>query len=230
MRTLTPTSVRDDFLSAVGDVETTFGAAEASVIPVGGKKLIAEYSFLAAAILLEGYISDLFIAYINRDSSRFRGYLLPKMTIEATDPHAKSAKDFAEIVIKPHLVADEIRAVLDSRDFNITFPTVADMKAKAGQWLADPHKGYFTGLSAAQGATLTACKAIRNFLAQRSKSAKTTMQNELVTADLPSSLRRGQHMIKDVGSFLRSHPTPQEDLRFTQYLTAIKALGSHLCP
>ena len=92
------------------------------------------------AILLEGYISDLFVAYINRDNSVFSTYLVGKMAIETSDAHAKRAKNLATISIGQHLKAADIRSILDSRDYNITLSKVAEMKAGAGQWLADPYK------------------------------------------------------------------------------------------
>ncbi|TLD71496.1 hypothetical protein FEM03_08205 [Phragmitibacter flavus] len=230
MRTLSPTSIRDDFLAALVDVETTFQAAESAGINAAGMKLITEFSFLSAAILFEGYISDLFVAYINRDSSVFSAHLVGKMVIETIDPHAKRAKSLATISIHQRLTAADIRSVLDSRDYNITFPTVAEMKTGAGQWLAPSFKAYFVNLTASHAAILSATKTMRNFLAHRSGASKNEMQTALAASDLPASLRRGQHTIRDVGSFLRSRPTPQESLRFNQYLQALNQIGNALCP
>lgn len=211
-------------------MQTTLTAANASDIPASGKKLISEFSFLSAAILLEGFISDLFVAYINRDNSVFVGYLVGKMSIDVSDTHAKRAKNFASISIGQHLSSANIRSVLDWRDYNITFPSVAEMKAGAGQWLADPYKGYFTGIPADQSATLAATKSIRNFLAHRSAASKSGVQTALIAADLPVALRRGQHNIRDVGSFLRSRPAPQTPFRLDQYLLALQQIAHALCP
>lgn len=230
MRTIDPKSIRTDYLDALGDVQTTFLAVNASGIPGNGKKLISEFSFLSAAILLEGFISDLFVAYINRDNSVFVGDLLGKMSIGASDAHATRAKNFATISIEKHLTAANIRSVLDSRDYNITFHTVAEMKADAGRWLADPYKSYFTGISADQSATLTAAKAIRNFLAHRSIASKCEMQKALIAPDLPAPLRRGQHNVRDVGSFLCSRPAPLTPFRIEQYLPALQQIAHALCP
>ena len=124
MRTIDPQNIKTDYLAALGDVRDTFNAANASGISATSKKLISEFSFLSASILLKGFISDLFVAYINRDNSVFVGYLLGKMSVDTGDSHAKRAKNFASISIKRHLSALEIRSVLDSRDYNITFSTV----------------------------------------------------------------------------------------------------------
>lgn len=95
MRTIDPQNIKTDYLAALGDVRDTFNAANASGISATSKKLISEFSFLSASILLEGFISDLFVAYINRDNSVFVGYLLGKMSVDTGDSHAKRAKNFA---------------------------------------------------------------------------------------------------------------------------------------
>ena len=60
------------------------------------KKLIAEYAFVAAATLFEGFISDLFVGYINRDIQKFRDYLLGKIGLDPTDEYAKRAAQHVE--------------------------------------------------------------------------------------------------------------------------------------
>jgi hypothetical protein len=69
MRTADPKSTRTDFIAALKDVRTAFTSSNGSNIPDGSKKLVAEYSFLAAAILLEGFLSDLVVAYVSSDVS-----------------------------------------------------------------------------------------------------------------------------------------------------------------
>jgi len=230
MRTIDPQSIKTDYIPALGDVKTTFNAANASAIPANGKKLISEFSFLSAATLLEGFISDLFVAYINRDDSVFVGYLVGKMSIDASDEHSQRAKNFATISIGQHLSSADIRSVLDSRDYNITFANASEMKAGAGKWLADPYKNYFTAITASQSATLAAAKSIRNFLAHRSAASKSEMQTALIAPDLPAPLRRGLHHIRDVGSFLRSRPEPQTPYRLEQYLQDLQQIALTLCP
>lgn len=230
MRTIDPQNIRTDFVAALADVRKTFDAANGSGIETDGIKLISEFSFLSSVVLLEGFISDLFVAYINRDNSAFVNYLLSKMSIDTADPHGKRAKPFAAISITRHLTEADIRSVLDSRDYNITFSTVTEMKASAGQWLAAPFKDYFAKISAAESATLAAAKAIRNFLAHRSAAARADMRTALLAPDLPEPLRRGQHEILDVGSFLCSRPKPQTPPRIEQFLASLEDLTNALCP
>lgn len=228
MRTLDPTIIRNDYLAAVADVRTTCDAVLASALTYEGKKLVAEYSFLAAAILLEGYISDLFTAYINQDDSRFKRELLQKMTIATDDAHAKAAKDYAAVIIDGRLTQTQIRKILDPRDFNITFVTVSEMKSAAGRWLVATYRNRFTAITGGQASVLECIKAMRNFMAHRSTSARDKMQTALAKADMPAALKRGGHEIHDVGSYLTS--VAGGSTRITQYLNQLTTIGGVLCP
>ena len=81
MRTTKPGPIRDDFISALTDVENTYAATSGSSMATASKKLIAEYSVVAAAALWEGYLSDLFVAYLNQDSSQFVAHLTPLISL-----------------------------------------------------------------------------------------------------------------------------------------------------
>jgi hypothetical protein len=228
MRTLDPKIIREDYLAGVIDVRTTWDAVLATGLSYDGKKLVAEYSFLAAAILLEGYISDLFTAYINQNDARFKTELINKMKIDTSDLHAKAATSFAAILIQGRLTQSEIRKIIDPRDFNITFVTTAEMKAAAGRWLATGYKNRFTSITGPQAAVMECIKAMRNFLAHRSTSARDTMQTALAKSNLPASLKRGGHEIHDVGSYLTAQSGGST--RIAQYLTYLESIGTVLCP
>jgi hypothetical protein len=77
---------------------------------------------------------------------------------------------------------------------------------------------------------LSATKSIRNFLAHRSPSAKKQMQTALASNDLPVHLRRGEHRIGDVASFLQSKPTPSTEPRLLLYLAGLEEIAEVLCP
>ena len=66
MRTADPQNIKTDFLSGLQDVEDALDAVIASTVSVKSRNIIAEYSFLGAAILWEGFVSDLFVAFINK--------------------------------------------------------------------------------------------------------------------------------------------------------------------
>ena len=146
MRTANPLSIKADFLSGLQDIEDALTDVSGKGIAQKTKLHVTEYSFLAASVLLEGFISDLFVACINKKNQNFVAYLVGRMTIESTDEHAKRAIPLASADIGSHLTLDKIRNVLDPNSWNITFATSGDLKAKANQWLVDPYKANFTGI------------------------------------------------------------------------------------
>ena len=227
MRTQDPTSIRTDFLVSINDVESAHNAVEAGVQEDGAKKLVTEYLFVASAALLEGYVSDLFVAYINRTSEKFREHLLSRMQLETEDEYAKRSVPYVETAM-PHLTVDRIREILDPTGFNVTFYTTADMKGSAGKWLADADKVRFTGISSPLCAFIDFVKAVRNYLAHRSQSADDKMQVALVAADLPAELRRPNNNVQDVGVYLRAMQNNQR--RFKHTLGYMRTLSAQLCP
>lgn len=227
MRTLDPANIRADFDASIVDIETAFDAAEVGVQADGPKKLIAEYLFVAAAALFESYVSDLFVAYINRNSERFRVHVLGKMNIETTDEYAKRSVQYVEKSM-PHLSVDRIREILDPTGFNVTFPTTDKMKEAAGKWLADTDKARFTSTSTQQCAVIDFIKAVRNYLAHRSQSADNKMQDVLSAIDLPGELRRGNKNVADVGAYLRAMQANQRRLKHA--ITQMRGLAAQLHP
>lgn len=230
MRTTNPGPIRDDFLKALKDVEDTYAVASGSSMPTASKKLITEYSVLSAAVLWEGYISDLFVAYLNQDSSQFIAHLTPLISMTAEDAVAKRALSLATVKLKNHFTVADLRNVLDSRDYNVTFPSTAKLKEAAGKYLIPAHKSYFTGLAKGQCASIEAWRLVRNFLAHRSQLAKTEMQDALTAASLPAWFKRGKNEVHDVGSFMTSIPPKNTKVRLACLLAEMKTIGKAVCP
>ena len=226
MRTQDPANIRTDFDASLADVETAFNASEASVPNDAAKKLIAEFSFVAAATLSEGFLSDLFVAYINRNSEKFRAYLLGKMEIETKDDYAKRATQHVDRSM-PHLSVEKIKDILDPTGYNVTFPTTDKMKEAAGKWLADADRVRFTSMSAQQCAMIDLIKSLRNFLAHRSQAADITMQGVLVAVDLPPELKRGNNNVADVA---HTCAIQNNQCRLLHCLVRIRDLAIQCCP
>jgi hypothetical protein len=227
MRTQDPAVIRSDFLSSLIDIETAFKATQVGVADEQAKKLVAEYLFVATATLFEGYLSDLFVAYINRDSEKLRGFLISKISIDAEDEYARRAVKHVESSI-PHLSVDRIKEILDPSGYNITFKTTAKMKEAAGTWLSDADKAHIVGVSAAECAVIDFIKAVRNYLAHRSEAARAKMDEALFATDLPDVFRRNANAVTDVGAYLLSRQSTL--LRFEHALNQVRQLGAKFCP
>lgn len=230
MRTRDPSNIKADFLSGLQDVEEAYVSMAGASLSPTNSNLMAEYTFLGASVLLEGFISDLFIAYINRDNSTFVDYLTGHMKIDTDGAYAKRAKSIASIDITSHLSQDSIRSILDPNGYNVSFGSSADLKEKAGIWLAQPYQGYVQAITPVNSAVFEAFKAIRNFLAHRSTSAKKNMQDVLADSNLPQVLRRGQNQVHSVGYYLDSRPNYRDGHRLENYLTESRNIADVLCP
>lgn len=230
MRTADPQNIKSDFLAGIQDVEDALDAVTGSTVAVKSRNIIAEYSFLGAAILLEGFISDLFVAYINKDNKRFVNAMTGQMAMTSKDDTASRAISFAHIDIATHLTIEKIRKILDPKGWNVSFIDSVDLKRKGGLWLAPPYRTHFTGLSPSHSALFEATKSVRNFLAHRSKASLDMMQTSLQAPNLPQGFRRGANMVHAVGSFLDSKPPASAHTRIEAYLQEVRAIANQLCP
>jgi len=230
MRKLDPEGIRTDFDSALDDVKSATDAVLAAKVNRTTKKLITESAMLTAAVLWEGFLSDLFIAYINRDTSAYAMFAEAAVRQHAQEKFGTDVVKSVSLQLELHLSADQVRQLLDSKGYNLTFKTASFLVHRAGEWLAKPYKQYFTALTPAQRASIDASSAIRNFLAHRSRSSKGEMAKALVVADLPRNLGRGTNDVHDIGAFLLSTPVRAKTTRFALYVTNLKALAAGLCP
>ena len=121
MRTQDPASIRPDFESAINDVEAAFVASEGSIPDDPNRKLIAEYLFVAMASLLEGFISDLVIAYINSNAQKFKEFFIKQMEIspkDEKDEQAQRAKKVIEMSM-PHLTLKQAKRSVVGFDYSM---------------------------------------------------------------------------------------------------------------
>jgi hypothetical protein len=243
VRKANPAGIRDDFFRALHDIETTYKSVDDATLNKASKKLVAEYSLMAAAVLWEGYLSDLFVAYVNVDMTRFADRLLELVELSVGKSAHPELLAFAGQAVKcghikkhftkKQLSLEELREVLDARGWNLTFDSIADLKKHAGLLLEEPHCGYFTTLAAPQAAMILAWRALRNFLAHRSPAAKGDMHSALRNPDLPSQLKIGERSVDDVGYHLTKALVGVPAARKTRllyYLVEMRAIGRTLCP
>jgi hypothetical protein len=233
MRTSDPTIVKSDFLRAIADVKASFQSVDAAPDPPVGnatKKLVAEMTLLSMGVLWEGFVSDLLVAYLNKDCTKLLATLGSRFEISTADDYAARAKSFMEVrSTKAHLKVGEIRKILNVATDNI--PNVNDpdkLRTFAGVFLADPYSGYFKGLTKPQIALLKALRGARNYLAHRSSGAKERMSTSLARVDLHSDLRRGTNQVSDVGAYLLASPSGTR--RILVFLDQVQALAAVLCP
>lgn len=96
MRKISPEAVRDDFRQQLQDLAAFHQTGFAAFTTEADQSTQTERSLLAAAVSWEGFVSDMFIAYINRDATRFKQHL------------TQSFNDHLDTAAKPRRVFDFI--------------------------------------------------------------------------------------------------------------------------
>ena len=68
MRKVSPEAIRDDFRRQLNDLSTFHQTGFEAFGTEADQSTLTEHSLLAAAVMWEGFVSDMFVAYINRDN------------------------------------------------------------------------------------------------------------------------------------------------------------------
>lgn len=236
MRKQDPASIRQDLEAALRDVITATDEVLKGTRENGRPflkattKLTAESALLRAAILWEGFVSDIVVAYVNRDSSGYAEFVRQRLLAEAQGRYGADLVSAVTVAFPSHLKVARVRKLLDDKGYNVTFKSSDDLIGQTQKWLATADSQKFSALTAAQRASLDACQALRNFLAHRSPSSKKRMANALAKGDLPQGLGRGANSVHDVGAFLLATPVGIDHRRLHLYLEAVRGCAATVCP
>ncbi len=230
MRKTDPDDVRTDFASGLADVIGFYATADAAVIGDKDKSLLVEHTFLAAAVLWEGFVSDLLVAYINRDTTRFRAHLRDAIEANLTPKQKLIYTNYATLAVPVHLKKADILSLVDAGGNNITFGHFGELAEAANRWLVAASSTRITGRSASEKASVNAVIAIRNHIAHRSERSGRAMNAALAKGELYGTGlgRGGPNAVKHVGSFLKSKPVGMQAARIDLYLASLGAVAAAL--
>jgi len=228
VRKTNPAGVKKDFIAALDGVARTLDEVKNSDLLEPTKLLVAESSLLASAVLWEGFITDLFVANINRDSQRFTANLLSRIEQSVTSKFGPRVAQKVRVALPKHLRKKDVRSLLDQEDRNLSFETAEKMVDRAKLDLPSGVAASFTALTGPERATIDAWHSIRNFIAHRSQSSEDKMNAQLKGADVPLLLRRGTRKIHDAGSWLSSDPSRTQKWRIQHYVSTMKSIAQKL--
>jgi hypothetical protein len=229
VRKINPADVKSDFdqqLTALNDfyvsgIEKFSGDAE--------KSTYIENCMLVLAVAWEGFVNDLFIAYINRNPDRFKQHLrnaLDHHLLDAPKPQ-KIFNEFGVLRIPTHLSKKQVQDFADEAGGNITFSNFEKLEEKASAWLVANDAQRFANLSAQQKGIVDAIVALRNHIAHRSEMSSKNMNAKLERGQLHLvGLRRGRKKVAKVGAWLKAKPPGRQATRFSMFLTELKAIGA----
>ncbi len=199
MRKVDPKGVRDDFVQAVQGVQVLTVLIEDAP---GAPRQVAELQLLSAAVLWEGFLTDLFVAYVNGDSERFTQDLKERIARSVKAKFGETAAALTEVKLGKHLDRQTVAALLDPDGRNVAFGSAAEVVEVARRRLPKEAAGRFEALTPAERAAIDAWTAIRHFVAHRSQAAEDKMNEALAVPALPPQLRRGKNRVNSAGKYL----------------------------
>ena len=213
MRKINPQDVKNEFSVFVTERLAYFDRVDTALKGTPHEKrdisVLAETTLHSAYVAFECFISDLILAYINRDFSQYQGDLASRVSQSIQQkfgPWANSRTPFNSV---KHIKIDDLEKMLDPDNYNLTFKSVDILKQRCNEWVAAPLKNGIINMNDSDSKLIDTVRSIRNFIAHQSKNAKLIMNQSLsdvVTgANCPNqNLGRGVHDIHDAGAFLKS--------------------------
>ncbi|GIW56841.1 MAG: hypothetical protein KatS3mg126_0079 [Lysobacteraceae bacterium] len=215
MRKVRPQDVRNDFATLVTERLQHFDRLELALKGTAHEKrdltTLTEVTLHSIYVAFECFLSDLLLAYINRDPSQYQQNLEVRIRASVQSKFGHWASGRMSFAATKHIKLDELEEALDPDRYNLTFKDVATLKQRCAEWVALPHRNGVMSLGDADSRLIDTVHAIRNFIAHRSPNAKTIMNDRLATVitgpTCPNlNLNRGAHYIHNIGSFLKAKP------------------------
>jgi len=193
--------------------------------------ILSETTLHSCYVAFECLISDLTLAYINRDTSQYQHNLKTKIDSSIRNKFGTWAASRTTFSPLKHITIEELETILDPDDFNLTFKDVATLKQKYLEWVAAPHKNAVIAINDPDTKLLDTAHALRNFIAHGTTSAQDKMNQCLATiATGPASpnyhLQRGPHEIHDVGAYLKS--VTGGSRRIKRLISRLKSIAASL--
>ncbi|MBA1189321.1 hypothetical protein G7Z99_09685 [Pseudomonas entomophila] len=214
MRKVNPQDVCTAFIN---QVDAALAHYERVILALQGSSNVKLDTSLMSKSLLhqvfvdfECFLSDLFIAYLNRDFTQFH----TKFESEAKkaikkDKHSQWLIDRVTFTRPSHLTLDELAEAIDPTGWNTTFKNCADMKDRARKWLVKAHADHINKLDVESERLIDTSRTIRNCIAHQSTGSKRIMNLALANIEqgpgTPNhELGRGVREVQDVGAYLKA--------------------------
>ncbi len=211
MRKINPAAVRHDFPSDTDALMAYMNRARRALEGESTEKQdvsrLAAMVFVSLYVAFERFLSDLFLAYLNRDFSQYQRYVEQRILQSTQAKVGLWARRRTRFDTVAHVKADDLEAIVDPDGMNLTFKTANDIRTRGDEWLAPAHRTRIHALTDHDERLIDTARAVRDFIAHQSSGAKKRM-NELlaVVAHGPHNrhLDRGLNEVHNVGSYLKA--------------------------
>jgi hypothetical protein len=179
----------------------------------------------------ECFLSDLFVAYMNRDFSQYQTTFESSVRQAAASKHSQWLSDRITFNRPAHMTLDQLAGAIDPTGWNLTFVTCTVMKDKARLWLAEPYRTKVVSLPDEDERLIDTSRAIRNWIAHQSLGSGIKMNSMLADIErgpgTPNhELGRGVREITSIGAFLKTRLGGER--RVQAYARRLKEVALHL--
>jgi hypothetical protein len=132
------------------------------------RTLMAEQLMLNSAIMWEGFVSDLLLAYIQMQPQAALDNIALRVRQSLKDKHGDVVARLAPLRVPPEMSAATVAAIVDSKGLNLTAPSAARLTALANNLLAANYARLFA-FERVDSELIDLTIATRNYLAHRSR-------------------------------------------------------------
>ncbi|MBO8163908.1 MAG: hypothetical protein H0Z34_09370 [Brevibacillus sp.] len=188
---------------------------------------LSEQTFFNLGVKWERFVNDIFLAYINTNSTQFNQYIREQALKIAEEQFSRYAFEYTSINLPKHLSLKKLEEYIGG--FNISYKKSKDLIAKARNYLVHSDAIKFARLTEDDRNLLDALKAIRNYIAHMSRSSSDSMNRALLIVEGPQNLGLGINCkrVINVGFYLRGK-TPSGKRRITVYYERIYEIAEKL--
>ena len=168
---------------------------------------LASTTFLSLYVSFETFLSDLFLAYLNRDFSQYQASLGNRITQSVSEKFGAWAAGRSPFVSIRNVAVADLEDIIDPNGWNLTFRSAEVIREKACEWLSPAHRGRIQSLTPSDEDLIDTARAIRDFIAHRSLGSKNRMNQQLQIVERHGrnpNLRRGRNAIQDEGVYLKA--------------------------
>ena len=211
MRKVDPNDVRNAFVSDATDLNDYFGRLRRGLAGSSHEKRdvsrLASTTFLSLYVRFENYLSDLFLAYLNRDFSTYQDWVknrVDQSTAEKFGSWAGGRTAFSPVT---HVAVAELESIVDPTGWSLTFGSASKIGDRATEWLAAGHRARVHSLTASDQDLIDTARSVRDFIAHRSPGSKKRMNVQLQVVNQHGGnphLARGPNAIHDEGAYLKA--------------------------
>lgn len=235
MRKVDPAGVRADFDAFANERLAHFSRLEGALAKTSHEKrdlsILAETALHSTYVAFEVFVSDLLLAYINRNVSTYRASVQADIQKVVKPKLGAGVAGRATFQLPKHINLHDLESTIDPTGWNLTFKSVAVMQTKFADWVDPALGGGVAALNGPDTRLIDAARSIRNFTAHNSAGSKTIMNDMLFNvstgAACPNaSLSRGVHEINDVGAYLKSVSNGKR--RLVTYVERLQAIAATL--